>query len=55
MNNQQINCDDCEFLATSTNDMENLVNLEHKGWVTALTEVWRDEQHPGFGWAYFLL
>ena len=28
MSNQQINCDDCEFKATSTNDMENLVNLE---------------------------
>ena len=28
--NQQINCDDCECKATSTNDMENLVSLEHK-------------------------
>jgi hypothetical protein len=30
MSNQQMNCDDCEFEATSTNDVENLVNLEHK-------------------------
>ena len=30
MSNQQINCDDCEFVATSTNDVENLANLEHK-------------------------
>ena len=30
MSNQQTNCDDCEFKATFTNDMENLVNLEHK-------------------------
>jgi hypothetical protein len=30
ISNQQINCDDCEFKATSTNDMENLVSLEHK-------------------------
>ena len=30
MRNQQINCDDCEFKATSTIDMGNLVNLEHK-------------------------
>ena len=28
LSNQRINCDDCEFKATSTNDMENLVNLE---------------------------
>jgi hypothetical protein len=30
ISNQQINCDDCECKATSTNDMENLVSLEHK-------------------------
>ena len=30
MSNQQLNCDDCEFEATSTNDVENLANLEHK-------------------------
>ena len=30
MSNQQMNCDYCEFEATSTNDVENLVNLEHK-------------------------
>ena len=30
MSNQQINCDDCEFKATFTNDIGILVNLEHK-------------------------
>ena len=30
MSNPQTNCDDCEFKATFTTVMENLVNLAHK-------------------------
>ena len=30
ISNHQMNCDNCEFKATSTNDMENLMNQKHK-------------------------